>query len=223
MKCLESLHFQARTCSRYAPKNPYSVSKAAADFTVKNFHRTYKFPITLSNCTNNYGPFQTPEKVIPRSIALLIAGKNIELYTDEKGVPGKNIRDWLYVEDHCSAIDAIIHQGKDGEEYCISGNNEMANIDLIKALLKEMSEQTGTTYTYEKNVTLVKDRPGHDLRYGMSHDKIARELGWRPAHSFPEGFKKTVAWYLSEEGKQWFAECMHTTHEVRKGQSAAHT
>jgi dTDP-glucose 4,6-dehydratase len=202
----------------YGAHNPYSISKAAADFAVRGFSRSYGLDFTLSNCTNNYGPFQTPEKVIPRSISLLLQDKKIQLYTDANGVPGPNIRDWLYVEDHCAAIEAIILKGRIGETYCIGGNCELTNSDLIKRILPIMSGITGKKYTFESNVEFVKDRPGHDKRYAMETSKIEKDLGWKPAHSFETGIQSTINWYLSQEGKEWLKSLEKATSEVRKEQ-----
>ena len=202
----------------YNPHNPYSISKAAADFAVRGFSRSYGLDFTLSNCTNNYGPYQTPEKVIPRSISLLLQDKKIQLYTDANGVPGPNIRDWLYVEDHCTAIEAILLKGRIGETYCIGGNCELTNSDLIKKMLPIMSEVTGKAYTFESHVDFVKDRPGHDRRYAMATEKIEKKLGWQPAHTFEEGIRSTINWYLSQEGKNWLESIEETTKEVRKEQ-----
>jgi dTDP-glucose 4,6-dehydratase len=202
----------------YNPHNPYSISKAAADFAVRGFSRTHGLDFTLSNCTNNYGPFQTPEKVIPRSISLLLQDKKIQLYTDANGVPGPNIRDWLYVEDHCAAIEAIILKGRIGETYCVGGNCEVTNSELIRRMLPIMSEVTGKKFAFESHVDFVKDRPGHDRRYAMATEKIEKELGWKPAHTFEDGLRSTIKWYLSEEGKAWLQSQEKMTHEVRKEQ-----
>ena len=202
----------------YNPHNPYAISKAAADFSVKGFSRSYGLPFTLSNCTNNYGPYQTPEKVIPRSISLLLRGEKIQLYTDAQGVAGPNIRDWLYVEDHCEAIEAILLRGKIGETYCVGGNAELTNFELVKRILSLMSRITGKRYSMEADVSFVKDRPGHDRRYAMNIERIERELGWKPRHSFETGFVSTVEWYMSEHGKAWLESLEANTREVRAGQ-----
>lgn len=203
----------------YSPNSPYAISKATADFAVKGFFRTHGFPnITISNCTNNYGSYQTPEKVIPRSISLLQSGQKVKLYTDENGIPGKNVRDWLHVEDHCSAIEVILLKGKIGETYCVGGDCELSNYQLVKEMLGLMSEITGKSLTMEANVELVADRPGHDLRYAMDTTKIRRELGWQPRYTFATGFKETVAWYLSPEGRRWLEGVADTAREVREGQ-----
>ncbi len=202
----------------YNPHNPYSISKAAADFAVRGFSRSYGLDYSLSNCTNNYGPYQTPEKVIPRSIALLLHDKKIQLYTDVQGIPGPNIRDWLFVEDHCTAIEAILLKGRIGDTYCIGGNSELTNLDLINRILAVMSSITGKTYTLESHVDFVKDRPGHDRRYAMSTIKMQKELGWQPSYSLEDGLRSTIKWYLSKEGKNWLNSLEKMTHEVRENQ-----
>jgi len=206
--------------SPYNPHNPYAVSKAAADFAVRSFARSHDLKYTISNCTNNYGPFQTPEKVIPRSILLLLQNKKIELYTDEKGIPGKNIRDWIFVEDHCRAIESIILKGVAGETYCIGGNCELSNLELIERVLSAMSKQLDKTFFMKAHVSKVKDRPGHDLRYAMNISKIRSELGWIPKYSFNEGFELTMKWYLSDEGQKWLKSVEATSKEVREDQSS---
>lgn len=205
--------------SPFDPHSPYAISKAAADFAIRGFYRTHRFPgITGSWCSNNYGPFQTAEKVIPRSIALLGTGQKVKLYTDGNGVPGKNVRDWLHVNDHCSAIEAIILRGRIGESYCIGGNCELSNYQLVEKMLSIMSEITGKSLSMDADVELVADRPGHDLRYAIDASKINRELGWQPRYTFETGFKETVAWYLSPEGRLWLEGIAATTREVREGQ-----
>jgi dTDP-glucose 4,6-dehydratase len=203
----------------YNPHNPYSISKAAADFCVKGFARSYGLPFTLSNCTNNYGPYQTPEKIIPRSISLLLRNEKIQLYTDANGIPGPNIRDWLHVEDHCMAIEKILLSGKTGETYCVGGNSELTNHELVKRILALMSNITGREYTMESHVTFVKDRPGHDKRYAMRTDKMEQELSWKPQYTFETGFRSTVEWYMSDKGRAWLENLEENTAEVRLGQS----
>jgi dTDP-glucose 4,6-dehydratase len=202
----------------YGPHNPYAISKAAADFAVRGFARSHGLPVTISNCTNNYGPYQTPEKVIPRSIALLLNDQPVSLYTDSRGVPGPNIRDWLHVEDHCRAIEMILSRGVIGETYCVGGNCELSNHALISRMLAIMSSCTGTAFSMDRHVVSVQDRPGHDRRYAMNTAKIERELGWRPAHSFETGFRATVAWYLSAEGRTWLNRYARLVAPVRSGQ-----
>jgi dTDP-glucose 4,6-dehydratase len=202
----------------YGPNNPYSISKAAADFAVRGFSRSHGLSFTLSNCSNNYGPYQTPEKVIPRSISLLLQDKKVQLYTDAQGNPGRNVRDWLYVEDHCSAIEAVLLRGRMGETYCIGGMSELTNFELVKKILTIVSEATGKTYSVGSHVQYVKDRPGHDRRYAMAIDKIQKELGWVPAHTFEEGLRSTVKWYLSQEGRKWLISLEDAVKEVREDQ-----
>ncbi|HPN96530.1 MAG TPA: dTDP-glucose 4,6-dehydratase [Candidatus Moranbacteria bacterium] len=171
----------------YDPRSPYSASKAASDHLVRAYYHTFNLPATISNCSNNYGPFQFPEKVIPLFITNLLEGKKVPLYGD-----GMNVRDWLYVEDHAKAIDVIIHKGKIGETYCIGGNSEKTNKELTYKIL-------ALTGKGEEMIEFVKDRPGHDRRYAMDTTKIKNELGWQPEVSFEEGLKKTVEWYKNNE------------------------
>jgi len=202
----------------YSPHNPYSISKAAADFAVRSFSRRFALPVTISNCTNNYGPFQTPEKVIPRSISLLLQNKKIELYTAKDGTPGPNVRDWLHVDDHCAAIERILVDGKIGETYCIGGHCELSNFELVKRILSVMSEIAGKSYSMETHVAYVQDRPGHDRRYAMDTAKMEAQLGWRPQHTFETGFTATVKWYTSVQGREWLESLTRATEEVRAGQ-----
>jgi dTDP-glucose 4,6-dehydratase len=171
----------------YDPRSPYSASKAASDHLVRAYYHTYNLPITISNCSNNYGPYHFPEKLIPLFITNLMEEKKVPLYGD-----GMNIRDWLYVEDHCEAIDLIIHSGKIGETYCIGGNSEKTNKDLTDIILKLMGKD-------ETNIEFVKDRPGHDRRYSIDFSKIKNELGWQPRTSFEDGIQKTIEWFQNNE------------------------
>lgn len=179
----------------YDPRSPYSASKASSDHLVRAYFHTYHMPVVLSNCSNNYGPYQFPEKLIPLFIHNIRNNKPLPVYGK-----GENVRDWLYVEDHAIAIDLIFHQGADGETYNIGGNNEWQNIKLIKKLCEIMDRklirETGES---EKLITYVKDRAGHDLRYAIDATKIKNELGWEPTIKFTEGFESTVDWYLSNE------------------------
>lgn len=181
----------------YDPKSPYSASKASSDHLVRAYRNTYKLPVVISNCSNNYGPNQFPEKLIPLSINNLKHSKQIPVYGK-----GENIRDWLYVEDHADAIDRVYHHGADGETYNIGGNNEWKNIDLIRLLCeimdKKLDRKPGTS---AELITFVKDRAGHDLRYAIDSSKISRELGWKPSLTFEQGLEKTVDWYL--ENNEW--------------------
>lgn len=174
----------------YDPRSPYSASKASSDHLVMAYYHTYGLPITISNCSNNYGPYQFPEKLIPLAVTNLIIGKNIPVYGD-----GKQIRDWLYVEDHCSAIDVILHDGKVGEVYCIGGGSEKKNIEVVDTILSCMNKD-------DTSITYVEDRAGHDRRYAISFEKIEKELGWKPEVTFEEGLKKTITWY--ETNTDWW-------------------
>jgi dTDP-glucose 4,6-dehydratase len=177
----------------YDPKSPYSASKASSDHMVRAYNHTFGMPAVISNCSNNYGPNQFPEKLIPLAINNIKNSKPVPVYGK-----GENIRDWLYVEDHASAIDIIFHKGKSGETYNIGGNNEWKNIDLIKLLCRIMDKKLNRPAgTSEKLITYVKDRPGHDLRYAIDSSKLQKEFGWSPIPSFEAGLEKTVEWYLS--------------------------
>ncbi len=170
--------------------SPYSSSKASADLLVLAYYRTYGLPVSISRCSNNYGPYHFPEKLIPLMIANALNEKPLPVYGE-----GINVRDWLYVEDHCKAIDLIIHQGKVGEVYNVGGHNEMRNIDIVKLICKELGKSEGL-------ITYVKDRKGHDMRYAIDPSKIHGELGWLPETSFNDGIKKTIQWYL--ENREWW-------------------
>ncbi|MBP9652835.1 MAG: dTDP-glucose 4,6-dehydratase [Rhodocyclaceae bacterium] len=177
----------------YQPNSPYSASKAASDHLVRAYHHTYGLPTLTTNCSNNYGPYQFPEKLIPLILLNAIGGKPLPIYGD-----GLNVRDWLYVGDHCSAIRAVLAKGRPGEVYNIGGRAEMTNLAVVKTLCALLDTlHPGSPVTpHEKLITYVKDRPGHDRRYAMNADKLERELGWRPAESFESGIEKTVRWYL---------------------------
>ncbi|BDD03123.1 dTDP-glucose 4,6-dehydratase [Aureibacter tunicatorum] len=179
----------------YDPQSPYSASKASSDHFVRAYHNTYGLPVVISNCSNNYGPNQFPEKLIPLFIHNIKTGKNLPVYGS-----GENIRDWLYVVDHARAIDTVYHKGKIGETYNIGGFNEWTNIDLIKLLCSIMDKKLGNKLgTSEKLIAYVKDRAGHDLRYAIDSTKISEELGWKPSLQFEEGLEKTIDWYLKNE------------------------
>lgn len=179
----------------YDPSSPYSASKAASDHLVRAWHRTYGLPITLSNCSNNYGPWQFPEKFIPLMIANAIAGKPLPIYGK-----GENVRDWLYVEDHCEGIWTIIKHGVSGRSYNLGGNNEYSNIQLVGMLCDLLSElKPPTSGNYRELITFVSDRPGHDYRYAIDSSRATRELGWKPRHTFSDGLRKTVHWYLDHQ------------------------
>ncbi|MCX7987704.1 MAG: dTDP-glucose 4,6-dehydratase, partial [Bacteroidales bacterium] len=179
----------------YSPRSPYSASKAGSDHLVRAYYHTYGLPVVISNCSNNYGPYQFPEKLIPLAINNIKNMKPVPIYGK-----GENVRDWLYVEDHARAIDLIFHKGKVGETYNIGGNNEWKNIDLIRLLCRIMDKKLGRDNgTSEKLIQFVKDRAGHDLRYAIDASKIKKELGWEPSVSFEVGLEKTVDWYLNNE------------------------
>ena len=180
----------------YAPNSPYSASKAASDHLVRAYHHTYGLPVLTTNCSNNYGPYQFPEKLIPLMILNACGGKPLPVYGD-----GKNVRDWLYVEDHCRAIRTVLAGGRVGETYNIGGRSEKKNIEIVDAvcqLLDELSPHDSVV-PHNKLVTFVKDRPGHDRRYAMDTRKIERELNWRPQETFESGLRKTVSWYLEHD------------------------
>ena len=185
---------------RYEPNSPYSASKAASDHLVRAYHHTYGLPVLTTNCSNNYGPYHFPEKLIPLMIVNALAGKALPVYGD-----GMQVRDWLYVKDHCSAIREVLAHGRVGEVYNVGGWNEKPNIDIVNtvcALLDELRPQEGGA-SYRAQISYVKDRPGHDRRYAIDASKIERELGWRPAETFETGIRKTVQWYLAHP--EWVA------------------
>jgi dTDP-glucose 4,6-dehydratase len=194
--------------------SPYSASKAAADLLVQAYNRTYKLPITISRCSNNYGPYQFPEKLIPLMISRALKNDSLPVYGK-----GENVRDWLYVEDHCTAIDLILHRGKNSEVYNIGGHNERTNLEVVKTILKELDKP-------ESLITFVKDRAGHDLRYAIDPSKAKSELGWEPTTSFDEGIKQTIKWYL--DNRSWWENIINgdyqkyytRMYENRKGETA---
>lgn len=170
--------------------SPYSASKAAADHLVQAYNRTFKLPVTISRCSNNYGPYHFPEKLVPLMISRALNGESLPVYGN-----GENVRDWLYVEDHCTAIDLIIHNGKDGEVYNIGGHNERTNLEVVKTILRELDKP-------ESLITYVKDRAGHDMRYAIDPSKTRKELGWEPTTLFDDGIKQTIKWYL--DNRSWW-------------------
>lgn len=183
----------------YSPNSPYSASKASSDHFVRAYHETFKLPVVISNCSNNYGSHQFPEKLIPLMIHNINNEKALPVYGK-----GENIRDWLWVEDHASAIDAVFHKGRNGETYNIGGNNEWKNIDLVHKLCEIMDAKLGRTEGESaKLITYVTDRAGHDFRYAIDASKIEAELGWKPSVNFAEGFEKTIDWYLSND--EWLS------------------
>ena len=174
----------------YDPRSPYSASKAASDHLVRAYWHTHKLPITISNCTNNYGPYQYPEKVLPLFITNLLDGKKVPVYAE-----GKNVRDWIYVDDHNRGVDLIINKGRIGDTYCLGANNELTNIELTRKVLQSMNIS-------DEMIEYVADRPGHDFRYAMDASKIQTELGWAPEMNFEQGLAETIKWY--QENEEWW-------------------
>jgi dTDP-glucose 4,6-dehydratase len=207
--------------TRYDPSSPYSASKASSDHLVRAYGRTYRLPFKLTNCSNNYGPYQFPEKLIPLMILNALERKKLPIYGQ-----GLNVRDWLYVTDHCEAIWAVLERGKVGETYNIGGRNEMRNIDVVDRICTLVSEEAGVPLeTLSALKDYVKDRPGHDLRYAIDASKIERELGWAPKETFETGLRKTVRWYLAND--EWvrgvrtgaYREWIEQNYEKREGSS----
>jgi dTDP-glucose 4,6-dehydratase len=182
----------------YAPNSPYSASKAASDHLVRAYHHTYGLPVLTTNCSNNYGPYQFPEKLIPLMISNAIAGKKLPVYGD-----GLNVRDWLYVTDHCEAILEVLRKGRPGQTYNIGGCAEMTNLDVVNTICRTLDElrPRANGNSHAELISFVRDRPGHDRRYAMDIRKIKAELGWSPKESFASGIRKTVGWYL--ENSDW--------------------
>lgn len=183
----------------YDPRSPYSASKAASDHLVRAYWHTHNLPVTISNCSNNYGPFHFPEKLIPLIITNLLEGKKIPIYGD-----GRNVRDWLYVEDHCKAIDAIINRGKIGETYCVGGDGEKPNIEIAQTILRLLGKG-------EDMIEYVEDRKGHDKRYAINFTKIKNELDWRPEVTFEEGIEKTLEWF--KENEAWWQDIKNGSYQ----------
>ena len=183
----------------YAPNSPYSASKAGSDHLVRAYYHTYGLPTIITNCSNNYGPYQFPEKLIPLMCINALIGKQLPVYGD-----GQNVRDWLYVIDHCRALDVVIHRGKPGETYNVGGNNEVKNLDLVKTLCQLMDELAPNlpVRPCSNLINFVKDRPGHDRRYAINSTKLKTELGWSPSVTVEEGLRKTVKWYL--DNREWW-------------------
>ena len=186
--------------SPYRPNSPYSASKAGADHLVRAYHRTYGLDVVTSNCSNNYGPYQHPEKLIPLVIRNAVAGQAIPVYGD-----GRQVRDWLYVGDHCEALDLVFHRGESGRTYTIGGDSEMKNIDLVKLLCAIIAETLGRP-PFDDLITFVEDRPGHDRRYAIDATRISADLNWCPRHGLRDGLETTVRWYLDHE--DWLASCV---------------
>jgi len=186
----------------YAPNSPYSASKAASDLLVRAYHHTYGLPAVITNCSNNYGPFQFPEKLIPVVIQKVLARQPIPVYGD-----GLNVRDWLYVEDHCAALWQVLTRGAHGETYNVGGHNEWANLRIVELICDTVDELRPALGGHSRQlITFVRDRPGHDRRYAIDASKIQRDLGWSPAHSFETGLRQTIQWYLLNQ--QWVAEVL---------------
>ena len=195
----------------YDPSSPYSASKASSDHLVRAWSRTFGLPILITNCSNNYGPYQFPEKLIPLMILNCLKEKSLPVYGK-----GDNVRDWLFVEDHCDAIYSVLSSGKLGETYNIGGNNEIQNIDIVKIICEKMDEyfprkQGGN---YEELITYVTDRPGHDFRYAIDASKISNELGWQPKENFETGIEKTIRWYL--ENREWWQAIQDNTYQQER-------
>lgn len=178
----------------YAPNSPYSASKAGSDHLVRAYHHTYGLPTLTTNCSNNYGPYQFPEKLIPLMISNALAGKGLPVYGD-----GRNVRDWLHVSDHCAAVRRVLQEGRPGETYNIGGWNEKTNLDVVHTLCDMLDALVPKQGSYREQIAFVTDRPGHDRRYAIDAGKIERELGWRPAETFETGIRKTVQWYLDHQ------------------------
>jgi len=195
----------------YNPSSPYSASKASSDHLVRAWHRTYGLPINITNCSNNYGPFQFPEKLIPLMVINCLDWKVLPVYGD-----GQNIRDWLYVDDHCNAIRAVFEKGRIGETYNIGGNNEIKNLDIVKTICSYLDDvkPSSNGESYSKLIKFVKDRPGHDLRYAINSQKIQNELGWYPVESFDTGIKKTIKWYLKK--KIWWKNIQNNNYRQER-------
>lgn len=189
--------------NRYEPNSPYSASKAASDHLVRAWHHTYGLPVLTTNCSNNYGPYHFPEKLIPLCILNALAGKPLPIYGD-----GQQVRDWLFVKDHCSAIRCVLEKGKLGETYNVGGWNEKANVEVVETLCQILDELKSRAdgESYQSQITFVKDRPGHDRRYAIDATKLEKELGWKPAETFETGIRKTVLWYL--EHQDWVSHVL---------------
>jgi len=173
-----------------APNSPYSASKASADLMVRAYHRTYGLPVNITRCSNNYGPYQFPEKLIPLMITNALENKPLPVYGD-----GMNVRDWIHVQDHCRAVDLVLHRGREGEVYNIGGNSERRNIEIVELIVRELGRD-------ESLIRFVEDRPGHDRRYAIDASKIRNELGWKPLYSFEEGIRETIRWYI--DNREWW-------------------
>ena len=195
----------------YDPSSPYSASKASSDHLVRAWHRTFGLPVTISNCSNNYGPYQFPEKLIPLMILNCLAEKPLPVYGT-----GENVRDWLYVQDHCDAINMVLQKGIIGETYNVGGNNEIQNIQIVKDICTILDEvkPAESGKSYHQLITFVKDRPGHDFRYAINSKKIQQDLGWHPQETFQSGLRKTIKWYLSN--KAWWIETQENIYQQER-------
>ena len=195
----------------YDPSSPYSASKASSDHLARSWNKTFNFPVIITNCSNNYGPYQFPEKLIPLMIINAISGKNLPVYGK-----GFNVRDWFYVRDHCEAIQAVINKGEIGETYNIGGNNEITNIKIVESICeildKKIPSKTGNPYA--EQIKFVTDRPGHDFRYAIDATKIKEELGWEPKENFNTGINKTISWYLNN--RNWWTKIMKKTYQQER-------
>jgi dTDP-glucose 4,6-dehydratase len=191
---------------QYQPNSPYAASKAAADHLVRAYHHTYGLPVLTTNCSNNYGPYQHPEKLIPLMIQNARAGKPLPVYGD-----GQQVRDWLHVEDHCAAIQAVLANGRPGETYNIGGNAERANLDIVHVICRLLDEHFPASAPHARHIAHVADRPGHDRRYAINAGKIRRELGWEPVMTFEQGIARTVQWYLDHDA--WVHSVSHAEHQ----------
>ena len=204
-------HGKFKENTAYDPSSPYSASKASSDHLVRSWFRTYGFPAIITNCSNNYGPYQFPEKLIPLMIINCLQGRNLPVYGE-----GINVRDWLYVRDHCEAIQTVVNKGHIGETYNIGGNNEIKNIDIVESICymldKKLPSKTGISY--KKLIKFVKDRPGHDFRYAIDATKIKNTLGWVPKENFETGIRKTIDWYLSN--KSWWDAIHKKTYQQER-------
>jgi len=205
--------FTEKSC--YAPNSPYSASKAASDHLVRSYHETYGLPTLTTNCSNNYGPYQFPEKLIPLTILNALEGKPIPVYGD-----GQNIRDWLYVEDHCSGIEAVLEGGIVGEVYNIGGGNEWTNIDIVRLICDQLDELRPADRPRRELITFVKDRPGHDRRYAIDFGKLRGSLGWGPTYHFASGIEETIKWYLQH--RLWSDRLRRIPCEISGGNDQKH-
>lgn len=197
----------------YSPHSPYSASKASSDHLARAWHDTYGLPVIVTNCSNNYGPYQFPEKLIPVVVLKCLRGESIPVYGK-----GENIRDWLHVGDHCTALRTVLDQGQPGETYNIGGNNEQTNLDLVKHICGILDELHPGSAPYASLITFVPDRPGHDLRYAVDPTKIRTELGWEPKETFQTGFRKTIQWYL--DNQEWWQAILDGSYQLQRlGQS----